>query len=223
MRTWLVSSFFVAVLAITSGSHAQVTKEGAGYRFKAKYTKGSTLKYDMTIKTTGKDIPAGAGTMSMPFSLTIQDVKNGVATIRYQGEMMGNKLDQTMKMDQYGKVVGGQSMSGINATFPNRVLKIGDTWKMDIPVNNPMGAGMKVNGTYKFVGLKSVGGKQVAEVGVVMSGSGGPAGMKLSGKGTMLILVADGQLSSASINQDMAMTTGQKPMNLKMNLSIKRK
>lgn len=223
MKTLLVSSFLVASLALSAGVSAQVTKEGVGYRFKAKYAKGMVLKYDMKIKSSGKEVPANAGTMNMPFSLTVKDFQKGIATIQYKGEMMGQKIDQTFKMDQYGKVVGGESMSSINATFPNRPLKVGETWKMDIPMSNPMAAGMKMNGTYKFVGLKSVGGKQMAEIGVSMSGAGGPNGMKLSGKGSIFILVADGHMSSASMDQNMAMSTGQKPMNIKMNVSIKRK
>ncbi|MBV6456984.1 MAG: hypothetical protein HONBIEJF_00089 [Fimbriimonadaceae bacterium] len=223
MKTFIVSSLVVGGLALSNFASAQVTKEGAGYRFKAKYAKGQVLKYDMTIKSSGKDVPANAGTMSMPFSLTVKDFKNGIATIRYQGEMMGQKVDQTIKMDQYGKVVGGQAMSSINATFPNRALKVGESWKMDIPMNSPMAAGMKLNGTYKFVGLKSVGGKQVAHIGVNLAGAGGPGGMKITGKGAIYVLVADGHMSSATVDQNMVMSSGQKPMTLKMNVSIKRK
>lgn len=213
-----IVSLVVIFSCLVVGAYAQITKDGAGYRIKAKFTKGQTLKYDMSIQTKGKDVPANAAKMSMPFSLTVKEVNKGIATVQYKGEMMGQKLDQTIKINEFGKVVQGNSVSGVSAHFPNRVLKPGDSWKMDIPVNSPMAAGMKMNGTYKFVGIKRVNGRELAEIAVDMKGSGGTGGMTLTGKGTMFYLVSDGQLWSASINQNM----GAQNMNLKMVVSIKR-
>lgn len=202
----------IAALGLAGLATAQVTKSGDAYTFRVKYTKGQKISYETTTTVE----MAGMQPMKAPLTMTVTDVKNGIYTLKYTvGAVMGGKpQDVTIKMNSQGKIVegsaAGQTMAGVgNAQLPTKAMKVGESWTQstDAPV---MGSKMKVNSTYTFKGIKTVGGKQVAEIAVKMNSSGG-TGVGVTGTGTMTLMVADGTLHGSTMNIKTAMKAGSAP------------
>lgn len=209
---------------------AQVSKQGAGYLFRIKWTKGQTAKYAMVTTSSGGP---QAVSVKMPMSLKVLSVKNGVGEVEYSvgpmtsnGKSMGAAQKVVAKVDPRGKIVGGsdpsQNMGG-NITFPQGPIKPGGSWTGSQKVPGAGGASMTINAKYKFVGLKSVAGQSVAQIDVSMSGGGGS--MQISGSGSVFLRVSDGSLQSTNLNQKFTFGSAQgnqKPMTMQMTVSMKR-
>lgn len=200
---------------------AQVTKQGAKYLFRQKYTKGAVYQYLITSSTT----MAGAAkpmSFEMPATIKVMDVDaKGTATLNVTLDMSklqpGSKPKaQTMKMDNRGNLVSGGQGGLMGTNLPEKPVAVGESWKAKASAMG--GAGDAV---YKFEGLKTVSGKQVAVLSVKLNSVAAANGqqIKAAGNGTTYIGVADGQLVSMS----MAMTmnnpgAGGKPMNSTMTM-----
>lgn len=187
---------------------AQVSSQGNAFLLRTKYVKGQTLKYKMTTNISGG--PSKVPPMEIPMTLKVKDVKNGVATIVYTTKVPGQPKggDIEVKVDSRGKMVGGaglealQGMGAMGATLPEKAVKVGDTWTQNM--NSPAMQGMKMSTTYRFNGLKTVGGVKVAEIGMTIKGTG-PQNMTMSGTGTMTMLASDGTMRNTSMSMDLKM------------------
>jgi hypothetical protein len=188
---------------------AQVTRSGNGYLFRQKYTKGQTIRYNMTMEQQGA-AQGQAMKIAMPMTQTVRDVNKGVAdlTIRVgpmtmNGRPMGEAQTLNLKMDARNQIVGGASgPSGqMQAVLPQGAIRVGQTWTSDMPLQGMPGGG-NAKATYKFNGIKNVGGRQVAEVGVTFTTTGSPS---MTGNGTMLILVSDGSLQRSNLTMSTSM------------------
>lgn len=231
----------VALSAFASvPADAQITQKGDAYLFRMKWTKGQKVNYNIAINTKmGAGAPKGAPgamTMNMPFSMHCTDVKNNVFTINAKiGPMTGvpgmkpgdSTQNMTIKMDNRGKTVGGsmggQSLSQVGlsqSNYPEKPIKVGQSWSADLPNAAP---GMSVKGTYTLRGIKTVNGKQVAEIAMKLSASN--AQMKMSGGGVMLALMSDGTILSMKSTQSMTIGAagGSKPMKMDMTMNLSRK
>lgn len=218
----------LAALGVGSVSYrpaaAQITKTPAGYKMRIKFVKGQTLRYVMSMRTSapGQGSPR---TMSMPMTMTVTGVNKGVGTIRYTtGPIKGISAKpnvSTVQMDSMGKIISGSenTMGFTGASLPSGPVKIGQSWTRTTPVPLPTGK-MNVMATYRLNGVMSVGGTQVADLSVKMSGSS--SSLSLNATGKMQLSLADGQLSMANIAQRMRINQGQKPINLTVNVSIKK-
>jgi hypothetical protein len=204
-----------------SSGDAQIVRSGAGYKMRAKYVKGTVMKY--TIAATYS--MGGSGTKSqpieMPMSLKVIDVKGGVGTVQFQLSMPGGgkPMEGTVKMDAQGRAVGKSNpmLQGVGSVFlPDKVLKVGDTWTSTSDSPSVVGD-LKAKTTYRFKGIKSVKGKQVAEL--TLSSSGASKGIKMSGSGTMLLLVSDASLFSLVTDQKLVMDSSTIPMHVKVTRS----
>jgi hypothetical protein len=221
MKHWsikLAAALFVAAFVAAPHADAQVTKSGSNYTFRMKFTKGQTTRYNVVTNMTmggagsagGNNAPAMK--MEMPMTMLVENVQKDVADLKMtvgpptmNGQAMGQSQPQTqtMKMDSRGRVVGGgQSMGGVMATLPDKPIAVGGTWTAQMPMQG-MG---NMNATYKFLGLKNEGGRQVAEIEVTVSSKGQ---MNASGSGRMFILASDGSLLRSSLNLNASMPTGQ--------------
>lgn len=89
------------------------------------------------------------------------------------GRTMGQAQSFTVQIDDMGKMVGGkiQGMEGLTATLPSKPLKVGETFPFKQSVTM-MGMPITVNGLYQLAGLKTVRGRQVAELKMTLTGSG---------------------------------------------------
>ncbi|MCO5295331.1 MAG: hypothetical protein M9921_00590 [Fimbriimonadaceae bacterium] len=215
--------------ALWTVAPAQISKKGAGYLFRIKWTKGQTAKYTMTTTTSGGP---SAMAVNMPMSLKVLSVAGGVGEVEYNvgpasanGKPMGAAQKVVAKVDPRGKIVSGatqaQQMGG-NITFPEGPVKPGGTWTGSQTVPGP-GGSMTINAKYKFVGIKSVGGQSVAQIDVSMSGGGGQ--MQITGSGSVFLRTADGSLQSTNLGQKLTISGAQgnqKPMTIDMKISMKR-
>lgn len=219
-----------ALLAFPAAADAQIHKQGKGYLFRAKFKKGETLKYDMNTTITGMPQPM---VISMPMQMTVDAVAKEIADITAKVgpiSMNGKPFDggqaQTskMKMNRMGKVVGGgQGSVGVGASLPEKPLAIGGTYTSPLPLGPAVGGGDAL-ATYKFVGIKKVDGKSVAEMAVTV-GSDGPS--KVEGSGTIYLLVSDASLHKASLAMKMvappsARAPGKAAQDVRFNIVMKR-
>lgn len=204
----------VLLLGMAIGAQAQITSGAAGYTFRVKYTPGKTVSNQMTI-TSGINM-GGAGAkpmnfvMDMPMKMKCTGQKGDVYTVQTTSGPMtmngkpapGNAKAQTMtmKVNSKGQIVeggGGQEMNFANVKMPDKPIKVGQSWKGT--VNLPQGQGT-VDATYTFKAVKAVNGKQCAVIGVAMTLNGGMG--KMSGTGSMNLLMADGLPLNMNMNMN---------------------
>lgn len=201
-------------LAASPFASAQVTKQGNGYLFRLKHTPGQTIRYSLVnqMNMAGANANQGGGNQSMtiPLSTRVVSVKGGIATIETSFGPMGGQgqpQKQTVQMDNRGRMQGTaagglQNLAGLS--MPERPVAIGGRWSDTMKVPSPMGGQIETTTNYRFVGIKSVGGRSVAELAVSMNGKG--QGLSISGTGTLNVLVSDGTLWSMSMNQKATIT-----------------
>ncbi|RYG47930.1 hypothetical protein EON79_05955 [bacterium] len=191
----------LALTATAAISSAQVTKQGSGYLFRYKFTKGSVYKCLATVgQSVGKASPNQLK-VNIPFSQKVVSVSGETASLSFSMgpiTMNGNPLSQkpvttTGTMTRLGKLTGaGATSSGSPGlvVFPSGPIKPGATWSAAFPLGamGGMGGGT-ATAKYKFVGMKSVNGKQTAELAVTVNATGET---KVSGGGRTFVSLADG-------------------------------
>lgn len=202
----------IASLLFTALAVPQIAKQGKNYLFRAKHTAGQTIKYTMTMNSTtgGKSLLA----METPLVLATKSVTKGVATMdvstgpaKMNGQSQGKVDKQTVKVDSRNRPVGGDSnFEGFGSfAYPEKLIAIGSKWTQKINMGTAAGP-LKMDATYTFVGVKALGGKQVAEIRTQMTGNMmGP----ITGQGTSFIVLADGSLHSSAVQLTMKITPGQ--------------
>jgi len=222
---------FTAVLGMallspmaTKPADAQITAQSGGYLLRIKYVKGQTMKYvaNMTMAQMGQP-------MRMNISSKVLDFQKGIATVEAKVTMSGGPsktapkpTTSTVKVDTRGRVVGGDSGSIAatgGPTLPEGPVKVGQSWNGTV---KSMGGG-NVKATYTLAGVKSVAGKQAAEITVKMNGDMG--GSKMSGAGRMMLMMADGSLLNSSINMNFTVpsqSSSSKPQVMKMSMTMQR-
>lgn len=223
MRT----SLLIGLALMVASAPSQISKQGQGYLFRAKYVKGTKIKYAM--KTT----VSGAGQnrqVSSPISMVVKKVVNGVATIdvatgppTVDGKPQGKSQTRSVQIDNRNRPVGGESgFEGFTSfAFPVGAIKPGATWTGVMDQKSPMGQ-MKLNAKYKFLGVKTVGGKQVAEIQTDFTGT---LPFKMTGTSKSLLLLSDGSLLSAvaKMNMSISLGKGSQPMSVNTDMSVTRK
>lgn len=214
----------IGLFAASDPARAQVTSQGGGYLFRLKFTKGQTIRYEMA---TSMQAPGGKGgpmNFSVPVTMKITDVKNGIATVTSTTTMpaMGGKskaqpMSETVKIDNRGRPQGDKasSMQGMQMALPAGPIKVGGTWTDTIKGGAVPGMAMK--GSYKLLSVQG----GVATISMSVSGDG--QGMKISGTGTMKVAVADGWTQSAKLNMRMNMGSGKDAQAMSVNLTMTRK
>jgi hypothetical protein len=185
-----------ASLLLTASADAQVTKSGAGYLLRVKYSKGQTLKYRSVNTVTSAQGGGQPMKIELPMVMKIRDVTRGLAkaTITTGPPMLGkNPMGQAqtvtveLSTTNAPKSKGGPGIAG--AQFPQKPVKVGQTWTMAAPIADTTGMTGDIKAIYKFQGLKSVNGKNMAIVTYSLSGG-------VTGSGTLQLLAADGTMYS---------------------------
>ena len=207
---------FLAPLAPQQAS-AQVTKSGPGYLLRMKFVKGQVLKYTIVTKTP-------MGSQSMVSTMTVKDIKNGIATIYSVVNMPqtgagrnSKPITQTLQMDNRGKVVGRGSATPAGAatpTLPANAVRVGESWNGDIKVQS----GVNLTSVYTLLSVKTVGSKLVAEIGQKVSGNMGTMG-KMSGQGRLNLDGRDGSLMGGTVNMNLVIPS-QDPKSKPTNMAI---
>lgn len=224
-----IARFGFALLFATACcvASAQVTKQGSGYLLRMKFKQGEVTKFVMTTTTSGSGAPAM--NLKMPMTTKVLAVKGGVAEVEYNvgpmtnnGKAMGEAQKVTSKIDSRGKLSGGspQLQQMGNITLPEKAIPVGGVWKGTQNSQAGPSGSITINATYTLVGIKTVGGKQVAEIKVAMTG--GNQMLKTTGGGTMFLRVADGSLHSTVLDQSISIAQGQQSITVKSKVSIVR-
>lgn len=218
----------VVLLGMAIGAQAQVKQVGGKYQFRIKYTVGKTISYNMR---TSMNMGTTAMNIDMPMKVKCTAQKGDVYTVQSTSgpatrdgkPMMQGAKPQTATFqikstgEPVGTAPGGVGLNNIK--MPTEAIPVGHTWAGTISM--PQGGG-SAKANYKFVGVKSIGGKQCAQIAITMTMTGGMGNMK--GNGTLNLLMDDGQA------QNMQMTVGGslgggpngQKMDLKSTISMKR-
>lgn len=232
MRPSVLALLILTTLGAAPALPAQVAAAGEGYSFRVKYVEGQTATYAATTEVTMTGGPGGLPPqpkIELTMKQEVLSVKDGIATVKIAttGGPAGTDQEQTIQIDERGKTVGQPegasptgSPAGLPTGYPDRPVKVGETWSAETDVPNMPGGGkMKVDTT--FVGLKEVDGKTVAQLDLKMLLTGQAT---LEGTGTVLLDPADGQMISTSIRNTMtlAMPGSGEPMTVTIAMDIKR-
>ena len=219
-----------AALAAAGAAQAQITPKGNAYLFRAKYTKGQKLQYEMDASTTAPGTAPGGGAfkMKMNMALEVLDVQNGIATVKttsdggaLNGKAAGKGNATTMKVGNRGQIIGGNGAANFGPTLPENPIKIGDTFTMQGGglAGGQGGAGVKT--TYRLIGFKTYRGQKVAQIAVSNVANGE---FKSNSNGSLLLSMADGQIVSMSLDSQSSINGGQgKTMNLVSHVKMDRK
>lgn len=244
MNTLVIGGSLAALMAgvlVSCPAQAQITKSGSGYLLRAKYSKGERLAYALQTATA---VPTMTQTAQAPqkvqigtqMVLEVLNVQGTVATLNVRlapftmnGKPVGGGNGQNfqVKLDNTNKPIGGgppnlSSMSTIGGTiFPDKPLKIGDSFTRNVQTSGIGGMPISLKTVFTFAGLKNLGGKQVAQLNLVMNGSGTPA---MTGTGVTYLSVADGSLVRSTSNIDAHISGPQspKPLSLKVTAVVQR-
>jgi len=188
---------------------------------------------NFVVRTTYKKTKMDDETMSMKYSY---DSETGQTT-GMQGEQMSKSMKKMigqyteLELDKFGKVIKStnsdttakKSRGGIEnfsfAVFPDKKIKVGDTWDSNIE-QNMEGTIIVIKTKYKLNSVTN----GIADIGIdgVMEIKPGTEG-KVSGtqKGTAKIEVATGIGKEVTIDQDMEMEMND--MGMKMPVKMKNK
>ena len=211
----------------TALSIGQISPSKGGYLFRTKYVKGQNFKYLMKTST---KMQGNALKLEAPMTIKVINVSNNIADLASTfgpATMGGQQIPASkaqMKVDERGRAISGGA-NGLSATFPEKPVKVGETWVGEFNMAKAGAAG-EAKASYTFKGLKAQGKGQVAVIAVTINTAGktSQGGMVSRGAGTMLLNSADGQL--VSLNMDMTITmggsSGQKPMVLPTSISLVR-
>jgi hypothetical protein len=178
-----------------------------GVDFKLVANKGDVHKYKMTMSMDGKGPAGGPGPTEINVKLDLNqemkftEVKDGNYTIEIKSadvkatgtapfaDMIGEQMKTTvskMTVDEKGRVIKQEgapdSAMGTGGTlfFPDKKVKVGDTWERTMPGQN--GQSMVVK--YKFEGTESADGKTLAKISMTPKA---PEGVKMDGKFDYLV------------------------------------
>jgi len=229
LRTLFVGTAVLAtsIALLPQPSDAQVTAQGGKYLFRVAWAKGKTYKWNVSTSVTA---PGQAKPMAFnsSYTATVKDVKNGIATVQFTaGQMPGQSAKPaptTVKIDNRGKLIdspAGAGLEQVQAQMPAGPIAVGGKWSNTQKMGSGPAAGMTVATNYTFKGVKTVSGRKVAEIATTTTMSGNPQ-MRGTGSGTMLVDLADGQLRSFSMSQNLIMKQGQQDMKLPMKVTISR-
>jgi hypothetical protein len=221
-----VVAALIVIVAAPTLADAQISKKGAaGYLFKPKFTRGTVAKYTLTAKSAGPqtaNISSSFTQKVLGINGQIVDIEITSSPVMVNGKPMGKQDTHKMQWDMKSNKAVGQSQAMFGG-IPNKPLKVGESYKAKLPMGGPMGGPGGLEATYKFIGLKNVGGKQVAQLDIAIPKTANGS-MQMGGSGTMFLLASDASLVNVNMKMTMSMPAqqGQKPMTVTTSLAIKR-
>lgn len=209
MNRWLLP--LAAAGALVAAAPAQVTRSGAGYLLRIKYTKGQVIRLTSTNTIMGMGGAGGKGNTQFiaPMELRVlamkanyADIKMTVGEIKLGSQVVRPSTSAVVQLNNRNQPIGSSMPANIGATLPLKPIKIGQTWTGHAPISSPMGQN-KIDAVYRFAGVKAVGGQSVAVISYTVKGLA-------SGVGTMTLLAKDGTLFTNDIK--LTMSAGQTPI-----------
>ncbi len=226
---WAVLACAVMIPAVAS---AQIKKvAGGAYLMRLKFTKGQVVHLELTENITG--LPPGVGgatadgklAVVMQTTSVVQSVNNGAATMLVNvGQPILNGKPQgapsppkSVTIDSMGHPVGPQKNQSQGFTkFPEKPVKVGESWGGPLPLGGAGGAGGSA--TFTFKGIKNVDGKQVAVIAINIK-----TPQIKSGTGTLYLTVADAAMYKSSITLNTVNPQTGAPMTMTVGVHRKSK
>ena len=201
------------------------------YIVKSKSAKGTVIE----TKVTNAKVSSGGKANAQ----LAEAMQKQVITATYSP--LGAYVSGNLNMGNMGSMGAQAGAQGV--MFPQGPVKIGSTWVATVDIGKIMGAAAGANGPkivsggkipvkYKLVGLKTVGGKQVAGISATMNGNvvmsmgaqagaqGGQMKMGLKSTSTGQVDVATGMVRSMSTDATVNMNFGQMIMNQKLKMTM---
>jgi hypothetical protein len=200
MKTSLIRTAMIVLgYALALSVEAQVSKAGNGYLLRVKYHQGQVLRYQLNTKTS--DNTNQSIDVSIPIKMRVTGVqgttytlRTAVGPVKVGSRQMGRPKVKEAKIDSLGRASVGASNPGMASSFPEKAVKIGDTWTSTMPMAQ---LGGNVNAKFRFMGIKKVQGQDVALINLGITSSGGP--FTSQGSGVIHVLVSDGSLESMTM------------------------
>ncbi len=186
---------------------------------------GQKARYDMRIVTEG--LPTGEQKNHTVFRLDCRKIEKEIATVRFAIERDDDERYDTRKnyltltIDRRGKAMWGKEpMTRLGVVFPERPLKVGDTFPgYGIVSARSQGKGTATD-TYRFTGFTEFDGKRVARL-EVMSNATIPQG-KAAGSGGMLLDPKDGLMVHMKYSHEAEVTVEGKSLTIRQQVSARR-
>jgi len=218
-----LAPIFVVFAALASHAGAQIVKRGNAYLFRMKFVPGTTTKYKVNSTIDGIGSNGQGIKVMLPMSWNVASVTKGVATINATvgpvtvgKQQMMQPSTTEVKLDSRGRPVDGETPGQqLTPAFPQGPVKVGTSWTASMPVQGINGQAAKVTATYRFNGIKTVNGKQVADLTVTTSGTA-------TGAGTMQLLVSDGSLFTSYLKMKVSLMNSGKPTSYNITANIVR-
>lgn len=201
----------------------------------AKGTGTIKTSYDsmnISLRQNGQEIPKEAlggelDKLKDISTITSHSPLGAKSTIKIEGAPPGQTTDPVMQ----------DTMLGTSLIFPDKAIKVGESWTQDIPLDIPMGPmKMKLNfkTKYTFMGYSKIGKRDTAvfknETTVILQeGAAGPVEMKVNGKGVGYIyfdqkagvLVKSDVELDQSISMNMPSPDGQGSQGMSMETKVR--
>lgn len=218
ITTALIGSVFLAAPLF-----AQVTSQNGAYLMRIKWKAGDSYNFKIVSSTSMPNSTAKPLEMTGGYTITVKSVKNNVATVDFKATPIGSSepIEDTLQVDNRGKVVNADAnQAPVDFTLlPVKAIKINETWSNQQTLPSPIGQ-LKVNTTYRLVGIKKVGFKSFAEVNLGLTSTG--TDISGSGHGAMLIDMDNGMLYSSTMRQSLKMSMGEESITLPVSVSVTR-
>lgn len=195
---------------------AQITKSGDKYVFRVKFTKGQVIHYLITTTARpirgGKALPGSKGPIITTRTMTLKavDVKGKVSTLEVSlgpsitdGKEVGQGQTGQMQVDDHNKALNRAKGSPDGAGLPPDPIKVGGKYSINQSAVRD-GKPLSIQATYTFKGIKTVGGRQVAEIDAVTMTKGSAMtkeSILTQGTSTVYLSVADGTIVSTTTRQ----------------------
>jgi hypothetical protein len=205
-------SVLLGAATLAALAPAQVTKSGPGYLLRVKYASGQVLRYATSNSVAGVTGQPGNLKVSLPIVMRVTEVKGPTANIRMTvgpatagTNVLTNAQTVVMSLNSRNEAKGSTA-AGVGAQLPAKPVKVGDKWSAQVPIATATGSQQRLMGTYRFQGVKSIGGRQVAVITYSVAGAA-------KGSGTMTLLMSDGTLWTNQMKLSLS-STGTAPMTL---------
>lgn len=201
MKTSVAALGLLVALA-AAPAPAQVTTKGSKSLLRIKWVKGKSYRYAVNVAAM---VPGQKRPMNNPMTLKLDvaDVKAGIGSVKYSLQGTGSSDgSQTVRIDSLGKVSGKSELGDLLIPFPEKAVAVGESWSQTTSGSSMYGKStvtMKL--TYR--GVKTIGGRKLAEINITTTLTGGNA----AGKGTGLIQVDPEDGMVRSMEQALSMQT----------------
>lgn len=195
-------------LLLAAVSPAQITKKGAAYEFRAKYSKNARQEFEFNTVV----VPLGSKTapkqnLMMPVAMRVLEVaKGGVAKIQSRvgpvtlnGAEIRPMTSMTVQVDSLNRLVGqNKELPQFATPLPMKPVKTGGLWTATIDASEAAGERIKVKATYKLLRVQG----QRAYIQVRLASINAKNSTVTSnGEGTMVLRTSDCSLDTMQMNQ----------------------